>query len=133
MNEFAERIGSAAASTSYQARCRWVRLLLPQYVGNDAKIPDGITRHLSSCLVCRAEADRLRRVADLMGAEGSKSSITPPASLVDAVMDRLDEAHASRSWGKTIAAGVVLIVATAAVLVLGSRRRAALQSAPMRR
>lgn len=116
-----ERIGAAAASRTYQIRCRAVRVLLPEYIGSSTTLPDSVRTHLSSCLVCRSEADRLRQVAELL-ADGRKSSWTPPASLVDAVMGRLDDPLETRAWGKLAVAGVVAVGVGAAIVVIGSRR-----------
>ena len=118
-----DRIGAAAASTTYQARCKVVRMLLPEYIGSTSAMPDSIVAHLSSCLVCRAAADRLRQVSELL-ADGRRTSWTPPLSMVEAVMSRLDETDERHSWGKAITAGGIMVGLGIVVAVIGTRRRA---------
>ena len=119
-----DRIGAAAASRTYQIRCKGVRLLLPEYIGSSAPLPESIATHLSSCLVCRVEADRLRQVAELL-AEGRQSSWTPPSTLVDAVMARLDEKVEPRIMGRLVIAGAVAVGLGVVVAVVASRRSSA--------
>ncbi len=116
-----ERLGAAAASTTYQARCKVVRMLLPDYIGSSAAMPDSIVAHLSSCLVCRAEAERLRQVAELL-ADGRHGSWTPPRSMVEAIMNRLDEKDDPPSWGRAITAGGIVLGLGIVVAVIGTRR-----------
>ncbi|MDH5420731.1 MAG: hypothetical protein OEY55_02890 [Acidimicrobiia bacterium] len=119
-----DRIGAAAASRTYQIRCKGVRMLLPEYIGSSSPLPESIATHLSSCLVCRVEADRLRQVAELL-AEGRQSSWTPPSTLVDAVMARLDEKVESRIMGRLVVAGAVAVGLGVVVAVAATRRSSA--------
>lgn len=116
-----DRIGAAAASRTYQIRCRSIGRLLPEYIGSSTPLPESIATHLSSCLVCRSEADRLRQIAEVLE-EGRRHSWTPPASLVDAVMGRLDDPYKSRSWGRLAVAAGLAIGVGVALAVVGSRR-----------
>ncbi len=112
-----DQIGAAAASRTYQIRCKGVRVLLPEYIGSSVPLPESIAIHLSSCLVCRIEADRLRQLAELL-VEERQSSWTPPATLVDAVMSQLDESVESRLLGKLVVAGVVAVGLGLAVAIV---------------
>lgn len=123
-----DRIGAAAASRTYQIRCKGVRMLLPEYIGSSVPLPESIATHLSSCLVCRVEADRLRQVAELL-ADGRQTSWTPPSTLVDAVMARLDEKVESRFMGRLVVAGAVAVGLGVVVAVAASRRSSAVSAA----
>ncbi len=125
-----DRIGAAAASRTYQIRCRSIGRLLPEYIGSSTPLPESIATHLSSCLVCRSEADRLRQIAKLLE-EGRRYSWTPPASLVDAVMGRLDDPYKSRSWGRlAVAAGLAVCVGVALTAVRSRRNLVVSRSDP---
>lgn len=120
-----DRIGAATASRTYQIRCKGVRMLLPEYVGSSVPLPESIATHLSSCLVCRIEADRLRQLAELLGEE-RQSSWTPPATLVDAVMSRLDESVESRLMGKVVVVGAVAVGLGLVVVMVAVKRDSAI-------
>lgn len=117
------RIGTVAASRAQSARCRIVRAVLPEIVVEGVgERPDWMRAHLSSCLVCRSEADRLADLDRAMAAR-SAQAWAPPLTLVNSVMDRLDDID-GRSHPTTATLAAVGLGATAVGVTVWAAVRA---------
>lgn len=106
--------------------CLQIAQLLPGIVDQD--VPTAVVRHLDTCLRCRAEASRYRKIArELEKLQHQLSEV--PIDLVAPVLDALEEATARRSKLKIAAlgigvGGVVVAVGTLAGIALRLRHRA---------
>lgn len=121
-------------------RCEEIRLLLPEYVGED-DYPRPLQAHLAACTGCAVEESRYAGLLGMVRDLGDASELTP-AGFAERALARLERelawrirarrvAHDPRARAAAVGLGGALVGAAAIALVLrrNARRRAAVPAA----
>ena len=83
-------------------RCDEVRLILPEYAGEDEPFPQEVEVHLATCTGCAAEERAYREALTLVSAIGGETEPLPPRFLED-VLSRLTRPDHARAAARRFA------------------------------